>query len=339
MMSIGIQLAERGFATDTIIRYGIRKLLQDRLDQIQLESMTQSERIAELESSSLAVDTRAANEQHYEIPTAYFQTVLGKHLKYSSGLWSIGSESLDESEAAMLERTCQRAKLIDGQRILEIGCGWGSLSLWMATNYPSSQIVAVSNSNSQREYIRSQVVKRQLTNIEVVTCDINDFEPAGCFDRVVSVEMFEHVRNHRALLGLIADWLNPSGKLFVHIFTHKEHSYLFEAKSAKDWMSQYFFTGGIMPSADLLPTAAETLVEEARWTVNGKHYSRTLEAWLKKQDQNADAVLEIFHKCYGKKDAKIWVQRWRIFYMACSELFAYNDGEEWPVMHYLFAKP
>ena len=337
-MSIWIQLAERGFATDKIIRYGIRKLLQDRLNQIRLESKTQTEWITGLESSSLAVDTRAANEQHYEIPTAYFQTVLGKHLKYSSGLWPLGSETLDESEAAMLERTCQRAELIDGQRVLEIGCGWGSLSLWMATNYPTSHIVAVSNSNSQREYIKSQSAKRQLTNIEVVTCDINDFEPIGGFDRVVSVEMFEHVRNHRALLGLIADWLNPNGKLFVHIFAHKEHSYLFEAKSAKDWMSQYFFTGGIMPSADLLPTAAEKLVEEARWTVNGKHYSRTLEAWLKKQDQNTDAVLEIFQKCYGKKDAKIWMQRWRIFYMACSELFAYNHGEEWPVMHYLFAK-
>jgi len=337
-MSIWIQLAERGFATDKTIRYVIRKLLQDRLNQIQLESKTQTEWIADLESSSLAVDTRAANEQHYEIPTAYFQTVLGKHLKYSSGLWPIGSESLDESEAAMLELTCERAELIDGQRVLEIGCGWGSLSLWMATNYPTSQIVAVSNSNSQREYIKSQAVKRQLTNIEVVTCDINDFKPIGGFDRVVSVEMFEHVRNHRALLGLIADWLNQSGKLFVHIFAHKENSYLFEAKSAKDWMSQYFFTGGIMPSAGLLPAAAEKLVEEARWTVNGKQYSRTLEAWLKRQDQNADAVLEIFQNCYGKKDAKIWLQRWRIFYMACSELFAYNDGEEWLVMHYLFAK-
>jgi cyclopropane-fatty-acyl-phospholipid synthase len=239
----------------------------------------------------------------------------------------------------MLEHTCERAELSDGQRILELGCGWGSLSLWMASHYPSSQIVALSNSNSQREYIKSQAVKRQLTNIEVVTCDINDFEPAGGFDRVVSVEMFEHVRNHRALLGLIADWLNPGGKLFVHIFAHKEHSYLFEAKSAKDWMSQYFFTGGIMPSKDLLPTAAEKLVEEARWTVNGTHYSRTLEVWLQRQDQNADAVLKIFQNCYGKKDAKIWVQRWRIFYMACSELFAHNNGEEWPVMHYRFAKP
>jgi cyclopropane-fatty-acyl-phospholipid synthase len=338
-MSIRIQLAERGLATDGMIRSGIRRLLRERLDAIELQSKTEAEWIKQLESSLLAVDTDAANEQHYELPPAYFQTVLGKHLKYSSGLWPKGSESLDESEAVMLEHTCERAELSDGQRILELGCGWGSLSLWMASHYPSSQIVALSNSNSQREYIKSQAVKRQLTNIEVVTCDINDFEPAGGFDRVVSVEMFEHVRNHRALLGLIADWLNPGGKLFVHIFAHKEHSYLFEANSAKDWMSQYFFTGGIMPSKDLLPTAAEKLVEEARWTVNGTHYSRTLEVWLQRQDQNADAVLKIFQNCYGKKDAKIWVQRWRIFYMACSELFAHNNGEEWPVMHYRFAKP
>ena len=338
-MSIGIQLAERGLATDAMIRGGIRKLLRERLDAIEADSKTQLEWITELESKPLAVDTDAANAQHYEIPAAYFQTVLGKHLKYSCGFWPKGHESLDESEAAMLELTSERAELSEGQRILELGCGWGSLSLWMAEHYACSQIVAVSNSNSQREYIESQAAARGLSNLKVVTCDINDFKPEGAFDRVVSVEMFEHVRNHRALLGQIAEWLNPGGKLFVHIFAHRKHTYLFEAKSAKDWMSQYFFTGGIMPSAELLLTAAETLREEARWTVNGKHYSRTLEAWLQKQDQNADAVLEIFQECYGQKDAKRWAQRWRIFYMACSELFAYNDGEEWPVMHYRLVKP
>lgn len=338
-MSIGIQLAERGLATDKMIRGGIRKLLRERLEAIAQDPKTQAEWIAELESAPLAVDTDAANAQHYEIPAAYFRTVLGKHLKYSSGCWPKGNESLDESEAAMLERTCERAQLMNGQRVLELGCGWGSLSLWMSAHYPESQIVVVSNSQSQRAYIESQAAERGLTNLKVVTCDINEFQPEGSFDRVVSVEMFEHVRNHRQLLRLIADWLNPGGKLFVHIFAHCKQTYLFEANTAKDWMSQYFFTGGIMPSAELLPTAAETLEEEARWTVNGKHYSRTLEAWLSKQDQNADAVHEIFQKCYGSQDAQLWVQRWRIFYMACSELFAYNDGEEWPVMHYRFVKP
>ena len=338
-MSIGIKLAERGLATDDMIRGGIRKLLRERLDAIALNPKTQPEWIAELESMPLAVDTDAANAQHYEIPAAYFQTVLGTHLKYSSGLWPKGDESLDQSEAAMLEQTCERAELADGQRILELGCGWGSLSLWMAAHYPESQVVAISNSNSQRAHIESQAVERGLLNLKVVTCDINEFQPEGQFDRVVSVEMFEHVRNHRQLLGRISDWLNPGGKLFVHIFAHWKHTYLFEAKSDKDWMSQYFFTGGIMPSAELLPTAAEGLVEEARWTVNGTHYSRTLEAWLSKQDRNSPAVLKIFRECYGAKEAKLWAQRWRIFYMACSELFAYNDGEEWRVMHYRFAKP
>ena len=338
-MSIGIKLAERGLATDTMIRGGIRRLLAERLESIAAESKSQPEWIVELEALPLAVDTDAANAQHYEIPADYFRTVLGKHLKYSSGLWPKGNESLDESESAMLELTCERAELTNGQHVLELGCGWGSLSLWMAAQYPQSTILAVSNSQSQRTYIEGQAKERGLTNLQVVTCDINEFTPERLFDRVVSVEMFEHVRNHRQLLRQVSDWLKPSGKLFVHIFAHHQHTYLFEAKSSKDWMSQYFFTGGIMPSADLLPTAAESLQEEARWMVNGKHYSRTLEAWLSKQDQNAEAVLRIFCDCYGAHDAKIWAQRWRIFYMACSELFAYNDGKEWPVMHYRFVKP
>ena len=338
-MSIGIQLAERGLATDSMIRGGIRKLLRERLEAIAVAPKSQAQWIAELEATPLAVDTDAANAQHYEIPAAYFRTVLGSHLKYSSGFWSKGNEHLDESEVAMLERSCERAQLMDGQRILELGCGWGSLSLWMAAHYPESQIVAVSNSQSQREYIEEQAAERELTNLKVVTCDINAFAPEGRFDRVVSVEMFEHVRNHRQLLRRIAEWLEPSGKLFVHIFAHRKHTYLFEANTSKDWMSQYFFTGGIMPSAELLPTAAETLQEEARWTVNGMHYSRTLEAWLAKQDAHSDEVLAIFRKCYGAREAKLWAQRWRIFYMACSELFAYNNGEEWPVMHYRFVKP
>lgn len=338
-MSIGIKLAERGLATDTMIRGGIRKLLAERLEAVAASPKTDAEWIAELESTPLAVDTDAANAQHYEIPAAYFKTVLGRHLKYSSAFWPEGNESLDESEAAMLDLTCERAGLADGQRILELGCGWGSLSLWMAAHYPASHVVAVSNSNSQRQYIEAQAATRGIRNLQVVTCDINDFQPDGDFDRVVSVEMFEHVRNHRQLLRRIGDWLKPGGKLFAHIFTHHKHTYLFEVKGAKDWMSKYFFTGGIMPSAELLPAAAETLEEEARWTVNGRHYSRTLEAWLTKQDTHADDVLKILRECYGAGEAKLWAQRWRIFYMACSELFAYNDGQEWPVMHYRFVKP
>ena len=337
-MSIGIKLAERGLATDAMIRGGIRKLLAERLEAVASAPKTDAEWIAELESTPMAVDTDAANAQHYEIPAAYFKTVLGEHLKYSSGYWPTGNESLDKSEAAMLALTCERAELTDGQRVLELGCGWGSLSMWMASQYPQSTIVAVSNSNSQRHYIETQAAERGIGNLQVVTCDINNFKPEGHFDRVVSVEMFEHVRNHRQLLRRINDWLKPGGKLFAHIFTHHKHTYLFEVKGEKDWMSKHFFTGGIMPSVELLPTAAETLVEEQRWSVNGRHYSRTLDAWLAKQDANADAVLETLRKCYGAGKAKLWAQRWRIFYMACSELFAFNDGQEWPVTHYRFVK-
>jgi cyclopropane-fatty-acyl-phospholipid synthase len=240
----------------------------------------------------------------------------------------------------MLALSCERADLADGQRILELGCGWGSLSLWMAARYPASEIVAISNSQSQRAFIEAQASERGLKNIRVVTCDINDFQPEGDFDRVVSVEMFEHVRNHNQLLGRVANWLRPGGALFVHIFTHRSETYLFEARSSKDWMSKYFFTGGIMPAVELLPTAARGHLEEAaRWTVNGAHYSRTLEAWLAKQDANHAAVIDIFRECYGAKRAKLWARRWRIFYMACSELFAFNNGREWPVTHYRFVKP
>ncbi|TVP80695.1 MAG: class I SAM-dependent methyltransferase [Puniceicoccaceae bacterium] len=338
-MSFGIQLAERGWVSDSRIRVGIRRLLAERLQSIEALPRSSTQWIQTLESLPLAVDTDAANEQHYELPAAYFQLVLGPHLKYSAGYWPEGVDTLDASEAAMLRLTCERAELADGQRILELGCGWGSLSLWMAAAYPASRIVAISNSNSQRAYIESQAAERGLHNLEVITCDINQFQPEGDFDRVVSVEMFEHVRNHRQLLGQIAAWLRPGGQLFVHIFTHRVATYLFEAKSSKDWMSKYFFTGGIMPAVDLLPTAARGFLEEAqRWKVNGTHYSRTLEAWLAQQDAHSEAVLEIFRGCYGPKQAKLWAQRWRIFYMACSELFAYNHGEEWPVTHYRFVK-
>jgi cyclopropane-fatty-acyl-phospholipid synthase len=206
----------------------------------------------------------------------------------------------------------------------------------MAAHYPESKITSISNSHSQRAFIESQAKERGLSNLTVITCDINAFQPEGHFDRIVSVEMFEHLRNHRELLKRVHQWLKPDGKLFVHIFAHKTEAYLFEAKSSKDWMSKYFFTGGIMPSADLLPTAAEHLTLEESWPVNGTHYSKTLEAWLKKQDQNKNEVLAIFNECYGKKDAKLWAQRWRIFYMACSELFAFSGGNEWMVMHYRF---
>lgn len=337
-MTIAIQLAERGILSDSMIRRGIHKLLNERLDSLRRSDKTDGDWIAELSKKPLAEQTDAANEQHYEIPATYFQVALGKHLKYSCGYWPDGVTTLDASEAAMLELTCERAELTSGQRVLELGCGWGSLSLWMAAHFPGSQITSISNSNSQREYIEGQARQRGIENLRVITCDINDFQAEGEYDRVVSVEMFEHVRNHRKLFGQIHDWLKSGGKCFVHIFSHNSQTYLFEAQSAKDWMSRYFFSGGIMPSSNLLIEAAKDILRcEEMWYINGNHYSKTLEAWLAKQDAHETIVMDTFRECYGK-DATLWFQRWRIFYMACSELFAYNEGKEWPVMHYRFAK-
>lgn len=338
-MSILIKMADHGLLPDSLIRRGIRQLLAERIDSLERQPRSDAEWVTDLSKRPLAESTDAANAQHYEIPASYFKTVLGPHLKYSCGYWPEANTDLATSEATMLQLTCERADLRAGQQILELGCGWGSLSLWMAAHYPESQITALSNSHSQRAYIESQALARGLHNLRVITSDINDFQPDCSFDRIVSVEMFEHVRNHRRLFTQIRDWLNPGGQLFVHIFSHRSHVYLFDAKGPKDWMSRYFFTGGIMPSVNLLPIAAEGILSlDEKWVVNGNHYSRTLEAWLKKQDENTDAVMNTFRECYGAA-AKVWFQRWRIFYMACSELFAYRDGEEWPVVHYRFQKP
>ncbi|MEC8405105.1 MAG: cyclopropane-fatty-acyl-phospholipid synthase family protein [Verrucomicrobiota bacterium] len=335
-MNLPIYFAERGLLNDAIIRKGIRCLLAQRLRKaFDLKRSTQ-EWIEYLSNCPVAEETEAANSQHYEVPADYFCTVLGPHLKYSSGYWENSKTTLEEAETAMLRLSCERAELSAGQAILELGCGWGSLSLWMAATYPNSTITAVSNSNSQRVYIEGQAQESGLTTLEVMTCDINNFGPKKVYDRIVSVEMMEHVRNHKELFSQLKNWLHPSGKIFVHIFTHRSQTYLFEDRNSKDWMSRYFFTGGIMPSADLLPSAALGFDEEARWSVNGQHYSRTLEAWLQKQDLQSDEVLRSLEPCYGKH-TRLWLQRWRIFYMACSELFAYNDGHEWCVTHYRFS--
>jgi cyclopropane-fatty-acyl-phospholipid synthase len=335
-MNLPIYFAERGLLNDAIIRKGIRCLLAQRLrSAYDLQRSTQ-EWIEYLSNCLVAEETEAANSQHYEVPADYFCAVLGPHLKYSSGYWENSKTTLEEAEIAMLRLSCERAELAAGQAILELGCGWGSLSLWMAATYPDSTITALSNSHSQRAYIEGQAQERGLTNLEVITCDINSFVPNKVYDRIVSVEMMEHIRNHQQLFSKLKSWLHPSGKIFVHIFTHRSQTYLFEDKNSKDWMSRYFFTGGIMPSTDLLPTAANGFNEEARWSVNGQHYSRTLEAWLQKQDLQSVEVLRSLQPCYGK-DTKLWLQRWRIFYIACSELFAYNNGHEWRVTHYRFS--
>ncbi|MEB3328200.1 MAG: cyclopropane-fatty-acyl-phospholipid synthase family protein [Candidatus Sericytochromatia bacterium] len=338
-------LLAAGVVPDGVIRIGIRRLLRERLASLPLDAGEATEghvrRFFEACSQGpIAVQTRAANEQHYEVPTAYFQHVLGPHLKYSSGWWDLSREQdlvADQarSEADMLALTCERAGLADGQAILELGCGWGSLTLWMAERYPGARILAVSNSATQRAHIEATAHARGLTNLEVRTADMNAFQPEGRFDRVVSVEMMEHMRNHRALLQRITGWLKPGGRIFVHIFTHRQVPYMFEAVDEHDWMGRYFFSGGMMPSADVFSRFPEVVRVAQQWEVDGRHYARTAEAWLQRQDRARASIWPIFEQAYGPGQARRWWSYWRIFYMACAELFAWNNGQEWFVSHYL----
>jgi len=325
-----IDLAERGWLPDPLIRFGIRGLNRRRLKKEYLgqEATTQrifTQRIEQLRNSPIAIETQAANEQHYEVPAAFFEHCLGSRLKYSCGYWPSADTSLDQSEREMLQLSCQRADLQDGQDILELGCGWGSLTLWMAEKYPNSRITAVSNSQSQRHHITAQAAHRGLINIEVQTADANHYTTEQRFDRVVSVEMFEHMRNYQRLMENIGQWLRPTGKLFVHIFCHREVMYPFEVQGNDDWMSKYFFTGGLMPAFDTLAHFQDHLTLAQRWSVSGVHYQRTANAWLQKMDSNKTSIMPVLRDAYGDH-AEIWWQRWRIFYMACAELFGHRNG-------------
>lgn len=334
-----IRWAELGRLPDFIIRQLIRTLLRARLRQEgtlpfhdRLATLLQFRDALHNEPIACATDT--ANEQHYEVPADLFQTFMGSHLKYSSGFWQQPDTTLEESEKKMLEITCQRAQLTDGQQILELGCGWGSLSLWMARTYPNATITAVSNSATQKAYIDAQ----NMPNLTVITADMNTFQPDGQFDRVVSIEMFEHMRNWHQLLQHIDSWLLPNGALFIHIFVHRELAYLFDGKGGVNWMSEHFFKEGMMPAEQLLPLCNQHLVTEKIWRVNGTHYARTLRAWLEKIDQNRKAAHTILERGLGKHNAQLQFGRWRIFFMACEELFGFNGGNEWYVGHYRLKK-
>jgi cyclopropane-fatty-acyl-phospholipid synthase len=337
-------LIAAGLLPDWLIRIGIRRLLRERLrteNRGSREAQTRAHEafVEELKRSPIAINTEAANEQHYEVPTAFYQLCLGKNLKYSSGLWPEGVKTLDDAEEAMLRLTCERAGLHDGQQILELGCGWGSLSMWMAKQYPNARITGVSNSATQRAFIEAECAKRGLNNLTIITCDMNRFDTPARFDRVVSVEMFEHMKNYELLMGNVARWLNPGGQLFIHVFSHREYSYHFVARDASDWMSRYFFTGGLMPSEDLLPAFQRDLTLATRWRVSGRHYAQTAEAWLSNLDRNAGRALPLLATTYGEDQARRWFSYWRVFFMACAELWNFRGGEEWQVSHYLFRKP
>ncbi len=334
---------EKGLIPDPLVRVGIRGLLKDKLKaERKIQQLQGPDRKKELvnflKSSPIAVNTQEANEQHYELPTEFFELIMGKHMKYSCGYWKDGVVDFDTSEHDMLELTVERAALKNGQSVLELGCGWGSLTLFMAQRYPQSQIVAVSNSATQRNFIENRMKERHIANVRVITGDMNQFDIDQQFDRVVSVEMFEHMRNYNKLLEKIARFLKDDGKLFVHIFTHKEYAYLYDEKDESDWIGKYFFTGGIMPSDDLLFYFWDYLQVEKHWHISGVHYQKTSEGWLKNMEKNKDQIIPILKATYGEDQYKKWWTYWRVFFMSCAELWGYRNGTEWMVSHYRFNK-
>jgi cyclopropane-fatty-acyl-phospholipid synthase len=338
-----IDWSEQGYIPDAAIRSGIRRLLRDRLVELNGESCAGHAAyvenfVREMNRAAVAPVPEKANEQHYEVPQEFFGYALGPHRKYSSCYWPNGTTELQHAERAALALTCGRADIQNGMSVLELGCGWGSLTLWMAERMPECRILGVSNSASQREYILEQARLRSLHNVEIITADMNEFDTERRFDRVVSVEMFEHMRNHALLMSRIKTWLNPGGRFFMHIFVHRSTPYEFVDRDATDWMSRYFFSGGIMPSDELPLFFQDDLRLLNRWRWSGQHYERTANAWLANLDRNRAAVWPILERTYGADQAQRWFARWRMFFMACAEMFGYDDGEQWWVGHYLFER-
>jgi cyclopropane-fatty-acyl-phospholipid synthase len=339
--AIGIEAVEQGIVPDALTRMAIRRLCRERIRESHqgLHGLTDSSRAAFFESmrsGPIALVPEMANQQHYELPPEFFAAILGPRRKYSCCYFLSDITTLPEAEEEALAVTCQRADIADGQQILELGCGWGSLSLWMAERFPNSRITAVSNSVPQRHFIEAEILSRGLKNLRVITSDMNDFGPGEqTFDRVVSVEMFEHMRNYDCLLQRIASWLTPRGKLFIHIFCHRSLSYPFETVGPANWMGRHFFTGGIMPSVDLLNQFNHSLIVSQQYSWSGRHYERTAEAWLANLDARRVDVLPILATVYGTNSARRWLNRWRMFFLAVAELFGFAGGDEWFVSHYL----
>lgn len=331
-----------GVLPDFALRFGIRRLLRVRSRSLYADGPAagparEAAFLDDLRSSPIAVQQRAANTQHYEVPPGFYELVLGKRLKYSSGLWDEGVSNLDQAEERMLELTCARAGIAPGQDILELGCGWGSLTLFMAEKFPTSRVRAVSNSHHQREFILARAQAKGLSNVTIETADISDWTPGRTFDRVVSVEMFEHLRNWPEMFRRVAGWLVPDGRFFMHVFTHREFSYRFEDEGDSDFMARHFFSGGMMPADGLAPSIGGDLEVEEHVRVPGLHYARTAAAWLANMDTHRPEIERIFHSTYAGEASKFW-HYWRAFFMACEELWAYDSGREWLVSHYRFKR-
>ena len=341
MANLALDVTERGVVPERFVRAGIRRLLRARAVEIgafdpEGGAARGESFIASMRSAPVALLAHKANEQHYEVPGEFLGHVLGRRRKYSSAWWPSGVDDLDSAEEAALAATAERARLADGQRILELGCGWGSLTLWMAERYPHARVTAVSNSRDQRMFIEAAALSRGLANVEVITANVEHLEFDRRFDRVVSVEMFEHLRNWPEMFRRVAGWLAPGGRFFMHVFVHRSTPYAFEDRDASDWMARHFFAGGMMPSDDLALRFQEHLSLISRWRWDGSHYARTAEAWLANMDARREILWPILARTYGAGQANVWWTRWRLFFMSCAELFGYDQGREWWVAHYLF---
>ncbi len=329
-----IGTAERVPLPDIVIRAAIQRLCSRTATRLASGNAESDASFAdEMAARHIAEYTDEANAQHYEVPCAFFAKVLGPNRKYSSCFYKEPESTLREAEEESLRQTVEHADLHDGQSILELGCGWGALSLWMARQFPHSRITAVSNSHSQRVHVEAEAAARGLQNLRVITRDMNVFDPKQQFDRIVSVEMFEHMMNWRELMTRLRSWLKPDGRFFMHIFTHRAGAYLFDPADREDWIAQHFFSGGVMPSHHLIRQYADLFEVEKEWRWSGVHYQRTALDWLGHFDAHRDEIDDVLRPVYGS-DTSLWMRRWRWFFLATAGLFGYADGSEWGVSHY-----
>jgi cyclopropane-fatty-acyl-phospholipid synthase len=335
MLAFAINTAERTPLTDGMTLAGIDFLCGRTKRKLAAASEEAEHAFLEtMKHFPVATNTDDANRQHYEVPAEFFSLVLGPQRKYSSCFYPSTDTTLAEAETHALLQTVKHADIQDGMGILELGCGWGSLSLYMARRFPNARITSVSNSDSQRQYILQQAKQRGLGNLSVITADMNDFSAGQTYDRIVSVEMFEHMSNWRILLERVRIWLKPEGKLFLHVFAHKDRSYRFDHSDPADWIARHFFTGGIMPAFDLPHRFGDLFKVEQDWRWSGTHYRRTALDWLANFDREIDRIQPILKSVYGR-DALLWQRRWRLFFLATAGLFGHENGDIWGIGHYL----